>query len=265
LTTPAVVVAGPRLDDEGVEAVRRFAEQTNLGVLNTWGLKGLFRWDSPYHLGTAGLQERDFELAGVLDAEVVLGIGLDYDESPPDLLGSLVEVTVDELDRWAARLGPRLEDPARPRLYSELSAALQPLYASDAVPLSPARAVADVAALRPDGAVVTADPGPAGLWIARAFATTELRSVRVPAQRGARWFEVDDARIAVTVGPVDHEPEGDVVLIVWGAGELASVEEHTDRLRAALDRNGPQIVEVPVDLSLTKVLIDIAGPVRAWQ
>ena len=45
---------------------------------------------------------------------------------------------------------------------------------SDAVPLSPARAAADLGSARPDGALVVADPGPAGLWVARALPTTEL-------------------------------------------------------------------------------------------
>jgi thiamine pyrophosphate-dependent acetolactate synthase large subunit-like protein len=262
--TKALVVAGPRLDDDGVAAVRRFADQTNLGVLNTWGLKGLFPWDSPFHLGTAGLQERDFELAGVLDADVVLGVGLDHDESPPALLGNLTEVEVADLDGWAERLGRAPSGPARPPLYTELAAALQPLYASDAVPLTPARAVATIAAGRPDGAVVAADPGPAGFWVARTFTTTELRSVRVPARRGARWFDVEGARIAVTVAPVDHEPVGDCVLVVWGVGDVASVEEHGAQLAAALAAGGPQVVEVPVELSLTKVLVAVAGPIRAW-
>jgi thiamine pyrophosphate-dependent acetolactate synthase large subunit-like protein len=253
------------LDDDGVAAVRRFAARTNLGVLNTWGLKGLFRWDSPHHLGTAGLQERDFELAGVLQADVVLGVGLDHDESPPELLGNLTEIDVDELDGWAERLGRAVDDPARPPLYTELAAALQPLYASTSVPLSPARAVAELAAVRPDGAIVAADPGPAGLWVARTFTTTELGSVRVPARPGDRWFDVDGPRIAVTVAPVDRDPVGDTVLVVWGAGDVASVEVHRAQLSAALAANGPQVVEVPVDLSLTRVLVDVAGPVRAWQ
>lgn len=260
----ALVVAGPRLGDDGIEAVRRFAERTNLGVLNTWGLKGLFRWDSPYHLGTAGLQARDFELAGVLDADVVLGVGLDHDESPPALLGKLEEIDVAALDEWAKRLGRADDPPARPPLYTELAAALQPLYASEAVPLTPARAVATLATVRPEGAVVAADPGPAGFWVARTFTTTELRSVRVPASRDARWFDVDGARLAVTLAPVDREPVGDCVLVVWGGSSPVSAADHERELRAALTAGGPHVVEVAVDLSCTQVLVDIAGPIRAW-
>ena len=85
-------------------------------------------------------------------------------------------------------LGPvHAASRAAARSYEQLAAALQPLYASAAVPLSPARAAADLGATRPDGALVLADPGPAGLWVARALPTTELGSVVVPSLP-RRWL-----------------------------------------------------------------------------
>ena len=72
--------------------------------------------------------------------------------------------------------------PPYPPLYAELSAALADLYADDSVPLNPAKAAADLGAARPAGALVAADPGPAGLWIARTFPTTESGSVIVPSR-----------------------------------------------------------------------------------
>jgi hypothetical protein len=47
------VLAGHGVIDGGaVDALNAFAERTGLGVLNTFTSKGVFRWDSPYHLGT---------------------------------------------------------------------------------------------------------------------------------------------------------------------------------------------------------------------
>ena len=47
--------------------LQRRATSGTIGVpvINTWGAKGVFRWDSELHGGTAGLQARDFELARV--------------------------------------------------------------------------------------------------------------------------------------------------------------------------------------------------------
>ena len=276
-----VVVAGPGAP---VAAVRRFAETTGLGVVNTWGLKGLFRWDSPFHLGTAGLQERDFDLAGVLDADIVLGIGLDPDESPRELLGTLVEVDEADLVVLASRLGHADPAPARPRLYTDLAAVVGPLYEATAAPLNPARATADLAAALPPGGLVTADPGPAGLWVARTFSTTELGSVRVPARRSsaaALTIASEAARtgrpvIAVTTSPLDDPTAAAIetaraehlslVVDVWAAdAPPLSSADHIALVSAALAAGGLQIVNVPVDLTFTRLLVDVAGPVRAWQ
>ena len=76
------MLAGPgvlrRLDD--LPHVR--VERLNISVANTWGAKGTYPWDDPHHMGTCGLQARDFELLGFRDFDVVLAIGLDEAESP---------------------------------------------------------------------------------------------------------------------------------------------------------------------------------------
>jgi hypothetical protein len=263
--------------------VRRFAERTNLGVVNTWGLKGLFRWDSPFHLGTAGLQERDFELAGIGDADIVLGIGLDFDESPRELLGPLVEVDAGELDSWAERLGRAPEPPARPSLYSDLAAVVQPLYALDEVPLNPARAAGDLAGALPAGGLVAADPGPAGLWVARTFPTTDLGSVVVPARvtpAAAVTIAADAVAngrpaVAVTTAPIDEHTAAaiddarakgtNLVLEVWGGdGPLSSPAQRIEQMAAAIAAGGVHVLDVPVDFSFTRVLVEVAGSVRAW-
>ena len=61
-----LILAGSEVIRAGaVEALRQLADETGLGVFNVFTAKGLFRWDSPYHLGTAGLQLHDFALAGL--------------------------------------------------------------------------------------------------------------------------------------------------------------------------------------------------------
>lgn len=255
-------------------------------MLNTFGVKGLFRWDDPSHLGTIGLQERDVELAGVLDADLVLAVGLDPLELGPEDLGPRVTVVEPaDLDRWAERLGRAPSAPEPGRLYRELAGALAPLYADEAVPLTPAAAAADLAEVLPSGGLVCADPGPVGLWVARALPTRVLGSVHVPpvASRGAAGARALEA--AATGRPVvlaTHQPpSGEVraaleratanrwplVVEVWGddAVPIGSRAERRDRLGAALADGGQHLLGVPVDLALTRVLVAVAGPVSAWQ
>src|ERR1700760_1083777 len=81
------VLAGGAVLREGRAAdLATFADRTGLGVLNAFTAKGIFRWDSPYHLGTGCLQERDLALAGAHPDAAVLVVGVDVDECPPALL-----------------------------------------------------------------------------------------------------------------------------------------------------------------------------------
>lgn len=261
LRGPVVVLAGPGVVRRGqAAALRELAARANIGVLNTWGAKGLFPWASRHHLGTVGLQARDFELAGIADAGLVIASGVDPAESPryrwagdgshdvgvpPWLLGSLVA-------RWTH---PPAAHIRRPRLYTELAAALEPHYAG-AVAGSPARAVLAVKAELPPGGLVAADPGPAGLWVARTFPTDDVGSVCVPAV-ACEGFAAAAALVATLAG------RRAIAVTTGDDDPTAEVMEQARRSGVAIDlrRWGP---ETGVDFSHTAVLEDVAGPVVAW-
>jgi thiamine pyrophosphate-dependent acetolactate synthase large subunit-like protein len=271
------VLAGPGVVRTGhVESLRRLAEVTGWGVLNSWGAKGVFAWDDPHHLGTAGLQEQDFALAGFAERFVIL-TGGDPRESPRARwrLGDSAEVHPrflgDLADCWDV---PTLvQPPDRSGLFQIMADLVGPRYTDDAAPWNPARAAFELAQTRPEGGLVAADPGPAGFWVARAFPTTEQNSVIVPATRvrgfaaAAAIVAALDGRpaVAVTTGPLDDLStalldlavglELPLTLQVWGdvdAGERAW---------------GGQVrtIGLPVDFSLTEDLVAAAGPIVAWQ
>ncbi|WP_261567329.1 thiamine pyrophosphate-binding protein [Frankia gtarii] len=278
----------------GAPAVRAFAERTGVGVLNTFTTKGLFRWDSPFHLGTGCLQEQDLVLAGAHPDAVILTIGVDADECPDALFaaagfdpGRAIGVAVDGLGEAARTFRARVPvGGERGRLYRELGAVAQPLYPLENAPLNPARAAADIAAVLPENASVWVEPGPAGMWLARALPTTRFGSARVPAA-GTAGVAVAGALSAalrpggVGVAVLDEPPRsgavatllewassapGTVVVEVWGGrGGLRCAQEHRERLAAVLARPGVSVLEVPVDYSATTALLEAAGPVVAWR
>jgi thiamine pyrophosphate-dependent acetolactate synthase large subunit-like protein len=285
-----VVLAGPGVIDDGaVEGLRAFAAAGDLGVANTWGAKGVFAWDSPHHLGTCGLQARDFELLGFAEADAIVATGIDPDESPVErfALAPAFEAAPRDLQRLAGRVRATGE-PLPNDLYPRLAAVAQPGYADTKVPLHPARAVSDLGTVLPPGGLITADPGIAGLWVARTFPTPalaagEARRVVVPARGGrdvATSLALDAARagrpaIAVMTAPLGgvtravlseagHE-NLPLVVVAWtdGAG-LRSVDEHRERLEQAITRARPELIEVPVALGDTSLLTQAAGPVVAW-
>jgi thiamine pyrophosphate-dependent acetolactate synthase large subunit-like protein len=285
------VVVGPGVIAAGmVDALRAFAAAGDLGVANTWGAKGVFAWDSPHHLGTCGLQARDFELLGFADAELIVAIGLDADESPRDriALAPVMDLGPERLRDATGRV-TATGSPLPNELYPRLAAVAQPGFVDDTVPLHPARAVADLGAVLPPDGFLSADPGVAGLWVARTFPTPALasgapRRVVVPARRepgvGLR-LAVEQARtgrasIVATTAPLDAATQGlldqisderlPVVVTVWddtGSG-LRRAEDHRARVDAALTATRPAVLEVPVNLGATHELIAAAGEVVAW-
>lgn len=281
-----VVLAGPGVVDTGsIAGLRAFAAAANVPVANTWGAKGVLRWDSPHHMGTCGLQARDFELLGFAGYDAVVATGIDPAESPPDrfALAPVVEVPARELGRLAQQVEPARGDIRSNDLYARLSKVAQPGYTDERVPLHPARAVADVRSALPSDGMVTADPGIAGVWVARTFPTTEPGTVAVPAmaRRGSAAVLALTAAlhgvpaIAVTIEPMDPTTLGvlklatelgtALVVDVWGSGgPVRRAEDHVAQLQAAVNEPGVTIVDAPVDLSLTRKLVDAAGRVVAW-
>ena len=285
-----VVLAGPGVVDDGaIDGLRELAAAGSLGVANTWGAKGVFAWDSPHHLGTCGLQARDFELLGFADADLIVATGISDDESPREqfALAPVLDVAPSALAELAGEV-VATGDPVRNDLYPTLAAVAQPGYASDAVPLHPARAVADLGAALPDGGLVTAEPGVAGLWVARTFPTPALapgepRRVLVPgtpeagvaARRALEAARQGRPAITVTTAPLDDAVRSafddathdgvPLVLVVWEAGaELGSAADHLALLHAAISAGGPSVIEAPVAVEQTAQLVAAAGEVVAW-
>ncbi|MDQ2651259.1 MAG: hypothetical protein M3Z03_17110 [Actinomycetota bacterium] len=177
------ILVGPGVVRTGaVDGLHAFAEAAGCGVVNTWGAKGVFVWDDPRHFGTAGLQARDFELAGLGDVDVLATSGLDDDEvtsRPWEGRAEVIDIDPRELASARSTLPPGTLD--RPALYTDLAAVCGPFYGQPGS--APARAAALASAL-PEGGVVVAEPGLVGFWVARTFPTSLPGSVVVPATGG---------------------------------------------------------------------------------
>ena len=290
LSGRVVVLAGPGVVDAGAIAeLRAFAAVGDLGVANTWGAKGVFAWDSPHHLGTCGLQARDFELLGFAEADAIVAVGLDEDESPRArvALAPVVDLEPAALGSAAGRV-VRTGAPLPNQLYPRLAAVAQPGYVDDKVPLHPARVVAELGGALPPGGFLAAEPGLAGLWVARTFPTPALgpgepRRVVVAARRDpgqALRAAVGESRagrpsLAVTTLPLDDATAGELeavvgdelplVVVAWGEdARRIAAPELGPAVRAALDRRRPTVLEVAVCAADTGRLVEAAGPVVAW-
>ena len=253
------MLAGPGvLGARAVDGLRAFAAAAHVGVANTWGAKGVFNWDSPHHLGTCGLQADDFALLGFADLDLLWVTGLDPDEVRPDRyeLGARV-VTLRPTDLAALATGvARSSYPITPPpLFERVAAVAQPGYVDDRFPRHPARAVMDLKQRTPPGGIVTAAPGPAGLWFARTFPTDAPGTIVVPAVATA------GIAVAVALAAARAGRPAAAVAIAPLDGVSQALVDLGERLSV------PLTVELwgdDVDLALTAMLVDAAGPVVAW-
>ena len=252
-----VILAGPGaiLDAPALHAL---ADHIGAPVANTWGAKGIYPWDDPHHIGTCGLQRDDFALLGFAAFDLILAIGIDPAESPTErfALSEVALASASELDEL------RLHSVARPltvapnELYTRMAAIAQPGYVDDSYPRHPARAVMDLKLSLGPNTRVAAQPGLAGLWVARTFPTDRMGSVVVPA--------VDRPGIAAEVGLAAAAQGIETVCVVRGPVDDATREVTATAARREL----PLRLEVwddDVDWSRTDDLIAAAGPVVAWK
>lgn len=284
-----LAVVGPGVvRSRSSDGLRSFTRSAAAPVVVSWGASGLERWDSPWLAGTCGLQQRDLELAGLPEADVVIASGLDEDELPASLLAAkpVQEVLPTQLGALCHRWGrPKGEPEGRVHSRESMLAALQPLYERPDAPLSAARAALHLSGALPDGGVAVADAGIAGFWVARAFPTGTPGSFVVPATT-----EPGFAAAAALVASLDGRPcvavtdpagaSADATLAVldsaralgstvalqcWGdAGGRLDAAAHVELTEAQLRSTGVRVDEVAVDLRVPDELMAVAGPVVAW-
>lgn len=260
-----VVLAGPGVVRVGVPGLHAVAAAASLGVLNTWGAKGVFDWRSRHHLATAGLQARDFELGGLADADLIVATGVDPAEAPAHRwrhLAPVVEVAPGALDPLAGRWSRPPADIAVPPLRAALGRVTQEGWASSATPLAPSLVTRHYAEVVGPGGLVAADPGVAGYWVARTFATTSVGSVHVPAFAGSDGFAVACATVARLRGP-----DRPVLAVVDGpAAEGTGGRREAGRGVAGRGAAGEHPAGDPVGEALEcarRLGVDV--PVEAWS
>jgi hypothetical protein len=280
-----IVLAGPDVVLLGaVTGLHALAAAGSVGVVNTWGAKGAFDWRSRHHLATAGLQERDWELAGFGEADLIVATGLHRREA----LGTWQQAPVVHVHPWS--LGPlaeRWQRPptaiTKPLLFTELARVTQEGWDHAASPLPPTKLTQHYGRVFGGGGLVAADPGTAGYWVARTVGTTSVGGVLVPAEPDAHGFAIAAALVSGLLDPdrpalavvdrlddVHHELlelaaslDVSVAVEVWGQDvPHLDADEHEGRLLRLVDHGG--VVDVATDGRQLRRMVAVAGPIVAW-
>ena len=278
-----LVLAGPGVVADGaIAGLNALASAADLGVVNTWGAKGIFDWRSIHHLATVGLQRDDAELAGVRDCDLLICTGVDDAEADP----LLWRVAPDVIDVPTGMLSPLAEVWSRPRrgitmppLRDRLAGVTQRGWAATGTPIMPSQVTRTYGEIVAAGGTVAADPGVAGYWLARTLGTTRPGAVHVPADADTAGFAVACAVVARRLNPdapalavVDDispaaqqllDRDGRVAVEVWSQdGEELDVDAHRARVWAIVRSGG--VARVATNGTQLDDMVEAAGPISAW-
>lgn len=103
---PIIIAGNGAIRNRASRQLRRFCEQTGIGVMCTFMGKGSVRLDADYCLFTIGLQQKDYVSHAIDRADLVITVGYDLVEYPPRLWNPAgdkailhVDFTPAEIDR----------------------------------------------------------------------------------------------------------------------------------------------------------------------
>ena len=210
--------------------------------------KGALDFEDPRALGTVGLHDRDYALAGFDDADVVIAIGYDLVEHAPEhwnprrdktivvldtvpaeidgsftpaveLIGNLPHVlarlTEECRDRAAAH-----ERPISSRLRDVVLGRLQHARDDEHFPMQPPRALWELRQALGRDDVLVSDVGLHKLWIGRMFGAHEPNTVVIANGLAGMGFALPCAIAAKIV-----QPQRNVVAVCGDGGFLMNVQE----------------------------------------
>jgi acetolactate synthase-1/2/3 large subunit len=82
---PIILAGNGAIRKRASKQLRLFCQATGMGVLSTFMAKGCVDRDADYCLFTVGLQQKDWPVLAIEDADVVITLGYDLVEYPPEL------------------------------------------------------------------------------------------------------------------------------------------------------------------------------------
>ena len=241
-----IVLAGNGVARVGAApALRELARATGIPVAETFMGKGLIDYEDPHGAGVVGLQQRDYELAGFEDADVVITVGYDLVEHDPanwnpngDKKIVCIDTVAPEVDEHfvtdvdligdvyhtLSRLAEECRHVTFPaddrRLHDLVLRHFEQGRNDDAFPLHPPRVLWELRQVLRRDDILISDVGLHKLWIARMFPAAEPETVMIANGLAGMGIAVPTAIAAKLVHPDRH-----VVTVNGDGGFLMNCQE----------------------------------------
>jgi acetolactate synthase I/II/III large subunit len=232
-------------------ALREFCRATGIAVAEKFMGKGVLDVEDPRALGTVGLHDRDYAMAGFEDADVVITIGYDLVEHAPSHWNPRRDKKIVVLDSQPAEIDgyfqpevelvgdiyhvlTRLAEECRDvphsggsqRLREVILGRLEAARNDDAFPMQPPRALWEIRQALGHQDILISDVGLHKLWIGRMFPAHEPNTVLIANGLAGMGFAVPSAIAAKLV-----HPDRKVVTVNGDGGFLMNCQELETAMR----------------------------------
>lgn len=247
---PIIIAGNGCVRKRSAGYLRRLAELTNIGVLNTFMAKGALDPDSPQCLYTIGLGSKDIGTCAIDAADLVIAVGFDMVEYHPQLWNPEGDKPIIHVDFIPAEIDrnfhPEIEligdvaDTLEALVMAfELESAPQydmqqqrstredmrrelTQYADDDTEglIKPQKVLHDVEQIYGDDGLLLSDVGAHKMWIARHYHCRQPNGCLIPNGFCSMGFALPGAIAASLV-----DPERKIMAICGDAGFLMNVQE----------------------------------------
>jgi acetolactate synthase-1/2/3 large subunit len=242
---PMILAGNGVIRRRAAAELREFAARAGIPASNTFMSKGVMGYSNPLARLTVGLQNRDYDLAGLAEADVVITIGYDLVEFAPRLWNpnrdkkiihiDTLPAEVDEhylpsveivseigeaLRTLSAACGTRAHPTDQSKLRGLIFGELERYRDDPSVPLKPQRILSDLRRVLADDDLLISDVGAHKLWIARLFPAERPNTVII-----SNGFATMGIGVPGGIAAKLAEPARRVVVVAGDGGFLMNVQE----------------------------------------
>jgi acetolactate synthase-1/2/3 large subunit len=260
--SPLILAGNGAVRKRASKQLRRLAEKTGIGVVNTFMGKGAVAMSDPHCLFTIGLQTRDLISLAFDDADTVITVGYDLVEYSPSFWNARRDKTIVHIDFLPAEIDqayplavdmvsdladalwqinealdgrfgnklPLFDIGARAKLRQAIADELSSEERDGSFPMKPQRILSDVRRFLGPSDILLSDVGAHKMWIARHYQCEEPNTCLIPNGFCAMGFALPGA-----IGAKFAFPDRRALAICGDAGFLMNVQELETAARLKLN------------------------------
>jgi acetolactate synthase-1/2/3 large subunit len=240
------------------------AEKLNIPVATTFMAKGVIPDSHPLSLGTVGLQAHDYVSCGFDRADVIICVGYDLVEYPPNIWHKTGDRKIIHIDTYPAevdgyytvaggaigdfevslrelsRIARRHSNQAYERLRSAIRRELHQDDSDSGFPVKPQRIIADLRKALSHEDIVVCDVGAHKLWMARMFPCEQPNTCII-----SNGFASMGIAVPGAVAAKLNFPQRKVVAVTGDGGFMMNSQE----IETAMREKAPLVILIWNDAS----------------